>query len=105
MKNIYLEYDDDAINKDDDEEYNIIRVDIRKEKNAVIKIFKKLYFYIRNNPFSTDLFRKMEEIKQNCQKLNEIKNKTKINNKEKYKLNLDLKKIKKNAKIILKIRE
>ena len=78
VENLYSEYDDDTNN--DDEDHNIIRVDIRKEKNAVRKIFKKLYFYIRkNNPFSTDLFRKMEEINENFKRINEIKNNPNIN--------------------------
>ena len=44
--------------------------------------------------------RKMEEIKQNFQKLNEIKNEAKINNKEKDKVNEQLKRLKKNVKKI-----
>ena len=103
VENLYSEYDDDTNN--DDEDHNIIRVDIRKEKNAVRKIFKKLYFYIRkNNPFSTDLFRKMEEINENFKRINEIKNNPNINDIKKDGINAELKKNKEECqKFILKI--
>jgi small GTP-binding protein len=72
IKTLYSNFNDDVIN--DEEDHNIIRVDIRKEKNAVNRIFKKLYFYIRkNNPFSPKLFEKMGEIKNNFEKINAIK--------------------------------
>lgn len=103
VENLYSEYDDDTTN--DDEDHNIIWVDIRKEKNAVRKIFKKLYFYIRkNNPFSTDLFTNMEEINQNFQRINEIKNNPNINDIKKDRINAVLKKNKEECqKVILKI--
>ena len=37
MENIYSEYDDNAINDDDNEDHNIIRVDIRKNKTKFSK--------------------------------------------------------------------
>ena len=67
---LYSHYDDDEVTNDE-EDHNIIRIDIRKEKEAAHKIFKKLSYYLRkNNPFSNDLFKKMEEIKQTFDKLN-----------------------------------
>ena len=91
IKTLYSNYDDEIIN--DDEDHNIIRVDIRKEKKAASRIFQKLSYYIRkDNPFSANLFEKMEEIKQNFDKLNARKNDPNLNSKEKDQINKELKK-------------
>ncbi len=91
IKTLYSNYDDEIIN--DDEDHNIIRVDIRKEKKAASRIFQKLSYYIRkDNPFSANLFEKMEEIKQNFDKLNARKNDPNLNSKEKDQINEELKK-------------
>jgi small GTP-binding protein len=105
IKTLYSNYTDHEINEEED--HNIIRVDIRKEKNAINRIFKKLYFYIRkNNPFSPKLFEKMGEIKNNFEKINAIKKRPNLSDKEKDRVNEELKKNKEECqKIILQIRE
>jgi len=91
IKTLYSQYDDEMINEDED--HNMIRVDIRKEKNAVSRIFQKLSYYLRKmNPFSPRLFQKMEEIKKKFDILNERKKDPKINGNEKDKINEELKK-------------
>ena len=90
INTLYTQYDDEIIN--DDEDHNIIRADIRKEKNAVSRIFQKLIYYLRKmNPFSPNLFEKMEEIKKNFDEINERKKDPKITEKEKDKINEELK--------------
>ena len=90
IKTLYSQYDDEIINEDED--HNIIRVDIRKEKKAVSRIFQKLSYYLRKmNPFSPKLFEKMEEIKKNFDILNELNKDPKIYRKEKDKINEEFK--------------
>ena len=90
IKTLYTQYDDEIINEDED--HNIIRADIRKEKNAVSRIFQKLSYYLRKmNPFSPNLFKKLEEIKKNFLVINERKKDPKITEKEKDKINEELK--------------
>jgi small GTP-binding protein len=105
IKTLYSNYTDHEINEEED--HNIIRVDIRRERNAVNRIFKKLNFYIRkNNPFSPQLFEKMGEIKNNFEKINAIKKRPNLSDKEKDRVNEELKKNKEECqKIILQIRE
>jgi hypothetical protein len=105
IKTLYSNYTDHEINEEED--HNIIRVDIRRERNAVNRIFKKLNFYIRkNNPFSPQLFEKMGEIKNNFEKINAIKKRPNLSDKEKDGVNEELKKNKEECqKIILQIRE
>ena len=90
IKTLYSQYDDEIINEDED--HNIIRADIRKEKNAVSRIFQKLSYYLRKmNPFSPILFEKIEEIKKNFDTLNERKKDPYINRNEKDKIDKELK--------------
>ena len=91
IKTLYTNYKDEIVN--DDEVHNIIRVDILKENNAIVRIFQKICYYIRkNNPFSPKLFENIEEIKKNFGRLNLLSNNLKLNKKEKDNINKELKK-------------
>lgn len=105
IKTLYSTYDDDI--KNENEDHNIIRADIRKEKNAVNRIFQKLIFYLRKcNPFSSHLFEKMKEIKENFDKINAIKNDSKLKSDEKDEADKQFKLNKKECQnTILKISE
>ena len=90
IKTLYTQYDNEIINEDED--HNIIRADIRKERNAVSRIFQKLSYYLRKmNPFSPKLFEQMEKIKKNFDIINERKKDPKITEEEKDKINEEIK--------------
>ena len=90
IKNLYSNYDDEIISEDED--HNIMRVDIRRERNALSKIFRKLYYYLRRvNPLSPILFQKMQEIKLKFDILNAQKKNLILNSEEKNRLNEEFK--------------
>ena len=95
---------DEEINRDgdEDEDRNIIRVDIRKEKK---RIFEKIYFYLRkNNPFSEEFFKRIQKIKENFEIINRTKNDPRLTNGERDRLNSRFKRNKEECqKTILKI--
>ena len=91
IKNLYSNYDDEIVNEDED--HNIIRVDIRRERNALRRIFQKLYFYLRKvNPLSENLFEIIQEVKQKFDILNAYKKNLNLNSEEKDRLNEEFKK-------------
>ena len=91
IKSLYSNYDDEIVNEDED--HNIIRVDIRRERNALRRIFQKLYYYLRKvNPLSENLFEIIQEVKQKFDILNAYKKNLNLNSEEKDRLNEEFKK-------------
>lgn len=79
--------DEDEI-EDEDEDCNIIRVNIKADKNALKRILKKIKKYIRkNNPLSEELFQNIQRVKNIYDELNQIKqNQQQLNTEENEKL-------------------
>ena len=91
IKSLYSNYDDEIVNEDED--HNIIRVDIRRERNSLRRIFQKLYYYLRKvNPLSENLFEIIQEVKQKFDILNAYKKNLNLNSEEKDRLNEEFKK-------------
>ena len=86
LSSLYIQDFDDF--KDEDEDCNIIRVDIKKDKNGLKRILKKMKKYIKkNNPLSDELFQNIQEVKIVYDDLNQIKqNRQKLNSEEEKEL-------------------
>ena len=79
------DFNDDEI---EDEDFNIIRVNIKSDKNALKRILKKMKKYIKkNNPLSGELFQNIQQVKNVFDELNQIKeNHQQLSSEEKDKL-------------------